>query len=149
MPAQKYFLRRTLLLFCFCLLLIPADTVFGQERRKATSAPPLIAQTAATEPLSAEPLRSDLDSVASISGRISDAYGRGIRGAVLLIFDMQGNPPQIARSNMFGFYRFDGLATGEDYIVTVLHGKYFFVNNSRYVTLTGSMANMNFQADEQ
>lgn len=149
MPAQKYFLRRTLLLFCICMLLMPAGTVLGQERRKATAAPPLIVQTVETQPLSAEPLQTDLDSVASISGRISDAYGRGIRGAVLLIFDMQGNPPQIARSNMFGFYRFDGLATGEDYIVTVLHGKYFFVNNSRYVTLTGSMANMNFQADEQ
>lgn len=148
MPAQSTCLRPTLSLTIVTVLLV-SFTASAQKSRKTESgqteisSPPLVVAQANSS------AKSDLDSVASISGRITDAYGRGIRGATLIVFDFHGNPPLLTRSNTFGFYRFEGLATGEDYIVTVLHGKFLFFNNSRSFTLNGAMTDMNFQADEQ
>ncbi|MER3631372.1 MAG: hypothetical protein C4325_03745 [Blastocatellia bacterium] len=148
MPAQIRLLGCTLPSFCSFLLLLSTATVFSQEHRNRAFESPFARQDLFLKTGELGPTKLDLDSVASISGRISDPYSHGIRGAVILIFDMHDNPPQIARSNTLGFYRFDRLTTGEDYIITVLHSKYFFLNNSRSFTLSGTITDMNFQADE-
>lgn len=148
MSAQINYLQKILpfltVVFIFCLNF----ATFGQKMEKSDSETVQIFAPQDLYGKSDTSIKTELDSVASISGHISDAYGRGIRGALLVVFDTHGSPPMITMSNMFGFFRFDGLATGEEYIITVLHGKYLFFNNSRSFTLNGAMTGMNFQAEE-
>lgn len=61
----------------------------------------------------------------SVSGRILTAGGRGIGYATVSLTDSQGNI-RVARSNLFGFYQFDNVATGTGYNVSVSSRQYTF-----------------------
>lgn len=50
----------------------------------------------------------------SISGRVLDHSGRGVRGATVRAYDSEGNL-KTALTNSFGFYRIEGLAAGQGY----------------------------------
>ncbi|HMO79436.1 MAG TPA: carboxypeptidase regulatory-like domain-containing protein [Pyrinomonadaceae bacterium] len=50
----------------------------------------------------------------SISGRVLDHSGRGVRGAMVRAYDSEGNL-KTALTNSFGFYRIEGLAAGQGY----------------------------------
>lgn len=61
----------------------------------------------------------------SISGRVTNSAGRAISGVLIVISDQQGNV-STARSNPFGYYRFDNVAAGLTYTLTPTAKRYSF-----------------------
>jgi 6-phosphogluconolactonase (cycloisomerase 2 family) len=84
---------------------------------------------------------------ASISGRVTTANGSGIRNANVVI---TGNPlgdPARATTGSFGYFTFEGLRTGETYVVTVNSRRYVFSTPSRVVSLVDSVVDADFVAE--
>ena len=83
---------------------------------------------------------------ASISGRIRDANGRGIRNVKLVLTSPEtGNVRQIF-SSTFGYYRFEEVAVGQTYILTVSAKRFTFEPDTRAITLLDDLANEDFSA---
>ncbi len=81
----------------------------------------------------------------SISGRVIDPYGRGIRGAMVMVQGMDG----VARTvytNSLGYYRIDELPVGESFVVTVSARRYAFAAPTQFVNLADSINDLNFTA---
>ena len=84
---------------------------------------------------------------ASISGRVTTADGRGISNAKVVITGNALAQPRIATTGSFGYYTFDGLATGETYVVTVNSKRFTFSSPSQVFSLVDNIADANFTAD--
>jgi len=84
---------------------------------------------------------------ASISGRVLTDSGQGIRNAKVTITGNSLAQPIVATTGSFGYFTFDGLQTGETYVVTVFSKRYTFSSPSRVVTLVDNIADMNFVAE--
>ena len=80
----------------------------------------------------------------SISGRVSNGK-RGVSRAVVHITDQNGNI-RTARTNMFGYYRFDDVEVGQTLIVNVFHKRYQF--NTQVVSPNETLTNLNFTAQD-
>jgi hypothetical protein len=85
----------------------------------------------------------------SVSGQVTDSFGRGIGGARLSIVDAQSGETFITSSNTFGFYNLNGPTAGRFYIMTVSHRRYTFSDNSRSFSLNEDIAGVDFVADAQ
>lgn len=85
-------------------------------------------------------------SVASISGRIFTADGRGINSTIVSLMDQNGNP-QTTISSSFGYYRFDGLPVGQTYIIEVRSKGVTFAVPTRVITLNEDLTDVDFVAD--
>ena len=83
---------------------------------------------------------------AYISGRVTTADGRPIRNATVTITGNSLPEPIVFQTGSFGYYMFDGLRTGETYIVTVTQRRFTFQMPSRVVTLTHNIADLDFIA---
>ena len=86
---------------------------------------------------------------ASISGRITTAGGNGIRNATVTITGNSLPEPRVSTTGSFGYYTFDGLQTGETYVVTVNSRRYTFSTPSRVISLVDNVADADFIADPQ
>ena len=83
---------------------------------------------------------------ASVSGRVTTNDGRGISLVNVTLTDSSGNTRAV-NTNQFGIFLFDQVESGQTYIVTVEHKKYFFTNNSRVINIGEDIAELNFQAN--
>jgi hypothetical protein len=54
--------------------------------------------------------------------------------------------PRSVRTNTFGFYRFEGLPSGQTYFLSVLSGKFTFFEPTRYVDLASDLNGLDFVA---
>lgn len=79
----------------------------------------------------------------SISGKVLTANGRGLANASIYLTDSQGNT-RVARTNSFGYYRFNDIAVGQTVIVTVVSKRYQFA--PRVVNVTEEFSDLNFAA---
>jgi subtilisin-like proprotein convertase family protein len=86
---------------------------------------------------------------ASVSGRVTTADGRGIRNANVVITGNSLSSPIVATTGSFGYFTFDGLATGETYVVTVNSQRYTFAAPSRVLSLIDNVVDADFVADSQ
>jgi len=86
---------------------------------------------------------------ASVSGRVLTANGQGIRNAKVVINGNSLTEPIIATTGSFGYFNFDGLRTGETYVVTVFSKRYTFSSPSRVITLIDNVVDADFIADPQ
>jgi hypothetical protein len=86
---------------------------------------------------------------ASISGRVTTADGRGIRNAKVVITGESLPERRIATTGSFGYFTFEGLQTGQTYVVTVNSKRYTFSTPTRIITLVDNVADANFVADGQ
>ena len=84
---------------------------------------------------------------AVVAGRVVDRYGRGIYNARVQLFDATDGTAKEARSNSFGYYRFDDMNVGDFYVMSVSHLRYKFVNGSISFSLDQDMFDMNFVAN--
>jgi hypothetical protein len=84
-----------------------------------------------------------------ISGRVTTANGNGIRNATMVLSGNSINGTRVARTSSFGVFTFDGLATGETYVVTVNSQRYTFSVPSRVVSLVDNVVDADFTADPQ
>ena len=101
---------------------------------------PAIVRYAAFDPTAAS---------SSISGRVTTASGQGIRNVTVQIYG--GNLPAVrsVRTNTFGYYRFDELAVGQTYVLTVAAKRFTFPNPTRVINLADELSNEDFVSDEK
>jgi len=82
----------------------------------------------------------------TITGRVARADGRGI-GRVYVTLSGGGlAEPLYALTNPFGYYRFDGVESGETYVLSVTAKRYRFADPQRVLNLDDSIANVDFIA---
>lgn len=79
----------------------------------------------------------------SVSGRILKGKARGIPGATIVMIDEKGTR-RTARSNSFGFYRFEGVAVGQTYTFEVRAKGFDFPVRS--VAINDEIADLDFVA---
>lgn len=80
----------------------------------------------------------------SLSGRISNTSGQGIRNIRVMIYGGNLAEPRTVLTGSFGYFRFDGLRVGETYVVSVNGKRYLFQNSTRIVTLVDEIADVDF-----
>jgi len=86
---------------------------------------------------------------ASISGRVLTAGGQGIRNAKVVITGNSLSQPIITTTGSFGYFNFEGLQTGETYVVTVWSKRYTFSAPSQVISLVDNVVDADFIADPQ
>lgn len=77
----------------------------------------------------------------SVAGRVLDANGRGLANAHVTMTDTHG----IARNALtssFGYFQFDDIPSGQDYVVSVANKRYQFAPRS--VSVTNSVTDLDF-----
>ena len=79
-----------------------------------------------------------------VSGRVRTASGRGIRNARILVEGGDLAWPIIVMTNSFGYYRVEGLAAGQSYIVTVESKRFGFASPVRVVNAGDGVAGLDF-----
>ena len=80
----------------------------------------------------------------SISGRVTNTEGRGIRNARVVITGNSLEQPISVFTGVNGTYQVNGLAAGETYVVTVMSRRFAFENPSRVVTLIDNVTDADF-----
>ena len=61
----------------------------------------------------------------SVSGRVVDEFGRSVSGAAVTLTG-SGSGVQTARTNPFGYFRFEEVAAGQSYVIEVRHKRFVF-----------------------
>lgn len=79
----------------------------------------------------------------SITGRVTDTGGAGIRGAIVRLTAPDGTVLSAATSS-FGYYRFEDVEPGQSYVATVSSRRYRF--ESRLINVSENVADLNFTA---
>jgi hypothetical protein len=82
---------------------------------------------------------------ANLGGRVVSPFGRGLANATVTLFDMYGNR-RAARSNAFGYYRFEDVRVGEAYVLEVRSKRYTFEQNSRVISVADDLTDLDFYA---
>ena len=83
---------------------------------------------------------------ATISGRVTDAYGRAISSAAISVQDITG-VPKFVYTNTFGYYSVKGLDVGQTYILSVSARRYTFTNPTMLINLGDNVEGANFVAN--
>lgn len=83
---------------------------------------------------------------AFVAGRVTDAWGRPIRGADITLYDLISGEVRTVFSNTFGYYRFTGLPAEDMYLINVSHGRYLFVSGSISFSLEQNITDLDFTA---
>ena len=79
----------------------------------------------------------------SLSGRILTSNGSGLRNAIISLTDSQGTSRNIT-TGAFGYYRFDEVAVGETYVISVASKRFSFA--SRIVNVVDELNDLDFVA---
>jgi len=85
----------------------------------------------------------------SLGGRVTTAEGRGVRNATVTISGNVLVQPRVVQTGSFGYFSFDGLQSGQTYVVTVNSRRYTFSTPSRVITLVDNVADANFIANPE
>ena len=81
---------------------------------------------------------------ASISGQVTMTSGRGISKVRIMLSGGDLEYPIFARTNSFGYYKFENLPAGETYILEVTSRRYTFANPTLVVNLQDNLSETNF-----
>ena len=82
----------------------------------------------------------------SVSGRVLDSTGRGIRNARISVAGMGSAEPIIVVTGAGGFYTVDNLTAGQSYVMTVGSKRFQFAQPSRVITLRDSVTGIDWIA---
>ena len=83
----------------------------------------------------------------SVSGRVSSSSGNGIRNVIVTLFSPNGSV-LTARTSSFGYFRFDEIASGETYVVSVNSKRYTFDPSSKILSVNEEIADVDFVSQE-
>ena len=83
----------------------------------------------------------------SVAGRVTSASGYGIRNAIIVLTGPDG-VTKLAVTSSFGYYRFDDIAAGENYVVRVASKRYVFANATRVIAVNDDLTEVDFVAEE-
>lgn len=84
----------------------------------------------------------------SVSGRVTDSRGRGIRSVVVSMIDGAG-VVRTATSTSFGYYQFTDIPGGDTYIFTARAKHFSFRESTQVYSITEDTNSINFIAIEQ
>ncbi len=84
---------------------------------------------------------------ATISGRVSLARGRGLANVTLTLSGGDLTAPRYARTNAFGYYRFQAVPTGTTYVVSASSKQHSFAAPSQVVNLSADSTGVDFFAE--
>lgn len=84
---------------------------------------------------------------ATISGRVALTKGRGLANVTLEILGGDLSAPRYARTNSFGYYRFQAVPTGATYVIAASSKRYSFGNSSQIVNLSADSTGVDFFAE--
>lgn len=79
----------------------------------------------------------------SVGGRVVTADGAGIRNTTVTLTDSTG-APRTALTNAFGYYRFDDVEAGGNYILSVSSKQYTFDTPVRSITVNDQISDADF-----
>lgn len=85
--------------------------------------------------------------IAYVTGRVTDVYGRGINRVRISLFNVDSDEQYTATTNAFGYYRINDLPVGDYYVMSVAHKRYLFLNGSTSFSLEDDLTGMDFVAD--
>ncbi|HEX6279626.1 MAG TPA: carboxypeptidase-like regulatory domain-containing protein, partial [Pyrinomonadaceae bacterium] len=82
----------------------------------------------------------------SVSGRVTDSSGRGLRGAKVEILNASTNQVRSTTTNTFGNYYFSNLTVGDFYVLSVSSGRKGWSRSAASYTFTleDNLTSMNF-----
>lgn len=83
-----------------------------------------------------------------LSGRVVTAQGAGIRNAIVTVSGGNLTRPRSLATGTFGRYQFNGLDSGETYVVTVSAKRFSFGTPSMLVSLDQDLDDVNFVSNE-
>ena len=91
----------------------------------------------------------DLISRQSVSGRVQTPDGRGVRNAKVVITGPDGRSRTVVTGS-FGYYSFDGIESGANYVISVVSNKFSFAARVLPVfdTVAGTLADVDFIGQE-
>jgi hypothetical protein len=81
----------------------------------------------------------------TVSGRVLNSNGQGVRNATVVITDSEGNR-RTATTGSFGFYTFEDVEAGGTYVIGVTSNRYRFA--SRVVNVTDTLTDVDFVGAE-
>jgi hypothetical protein len=84
----------------------------------------------------------------TITGRVTDANGRGISRTYVTLIGGPLGEPVLAQTNAFGYYSFDGIEAGHTYTVSISSKRYRFNNPVRTFTLDDAVSGLDFTAQD-
>lgn len=82
----------------------------------------------------------------SVSGRVTDAYGRGIGRATITMLDVNTSETRTAQTGGNGYYVFEEVPVGGFYVITAAARRYTFAQGTQSFTLIDAMQGVNFTA---
>jgi len=82
----------------------------------------------------------------SVSGRVFAGKG-GVNNVIVTLTDSIGNSRAI-RTNSFGFYRFEEVAVGETYVISIASKRFMFNPSSQVLSVNDELTNVDFIAQE-
>ncbi len=77
----------------------------------------------------------------SVSGRVLNSSGSGVRGAEVYIADSEGNRRKVLTSSL-GYYQINDVAAGKSYVIGVASRRYRF--EPRALQVTDNLTNLDF-----
>jgi hypothetical protein len=84
----------------------------------------------------------------SISGSVTNSFGRGMESVLISLTDPASGTVTYARTNQLGRYHFIDVPVGLTYVVTAYSTRrYEVINNVRSMTLVADVTDINFVAD--
>ncbi|HLM00920.1 MAG TPA: choice-of-anchor Q domain-containing protein [Pyrinomonadaceae bacterium] len=83
-------------------------------------------------------------SSASVGGRVTTSGGAAVPNAIVVLTDSMNNT-RYARTNGFGYFRFDNVPTNQTYTATVVSKQYQF--QPQTISVTDNVTNLNFTAE--
>ena len=83
----------------------------------------------------------------SVAGRVTSASGYGIRNAKIVLTGPDG-VTKLAVTSSFGYYRFDDIAAGENYVIRVASKRYVFANATRVIAVNDDLTEVDFVAEK-
>jgi CSLREA domain-containing protein len=107
---------------------------------------PGVANTADGTDIGAVESLAPTAALSSVSGRVITTDGRGITNAIVTIEGGGLASPVTVVTSSFGMYRFDNIPAGQTYIVTVRAKRFTFESPSRTISVTDSLAGVDFVA---
>lgn len=81
----------------------------------------------------------------TVGGRAVSANGRGLSGVIVTLSGDLAAPLQ-ARTNPFGFYRFDNVPSGATYILSTSSKRYTFINPTLVINVFEDVGDADFMA---
>lgn len=83
---------------------------------------------------------------AIVSGRATRSNGNGINKALVTLTSTTGVVRRTF-TNGFGNFAFEEVPTGQTYVISISHKSFVFVSSTRVLSITGDLADVDFEAE--